>query len=674
MNTTTAWSMLQAAVVIFLVFVVIRAISIWFYRREMQALLDAAYVTSQTAHGTADWSRNAFPGVGPGSLFLGAVNGSAMYYDGDQHLITIAPTRTGKGTCHIIPNLLTYKGSMIVNDIKGENYELTEKKRREFGKVFCFAPFSETTDGFNPLDFVRRGTPAAFDDAMLLADMLIVSASSDDEGNHWKEAAKNLLAGLIGYVSETEVEGRRNMQRVRELLTLNQKAFMAFIQGAMADPSGPPYVVRAANMLLQKDIRERSGVVSTAQAQTSIWDSEPLARATQVSTFRIEELLDQVATLYIVVPPEHLSTYKSVLRVVLGLSLSIMTRKPPTRNENPIKAPPLTFLFDEFPSLGFMQPIVDAVAYLAGYGGRLWLFAQDLGQIREIYGDKTTSLQANCGARAFFGVADYDTAEYVSKMAGQKTVRTSSQSMKTSSIMFWDDIWQVGSQSLQYIGVPLITPDEVMRLPTWGEQQRQIIFLQGQAPVLALKIPYHVIDDWAAAAVRAPVSLPLDRPPMPPGSMPSNKPEPPSPRGRGAVAAVAKAKAHVATVAASSAHQDETIFLAAQNGTAYINEGNEGKGQGMTTDELIEETKVRAEQTHENMVNAASKLRMCEQELRQLEAEALTHEPGTPERQRLDFIIPHKRKVAENYRFIVEAGRTSLDAGKTVLNHLEGDE
>jgi type IV secretion system protein VirD4 len=471
----TVWSTLQIIIaVVFLVFLVY-AVIVSRQRRAIKALLDAAALSSTVAHGTADWNRNAFPGTRPGPLFLGAANGSAMYYDSDQHLIIIAPTRTGKGTCHIVPNLLTYQGSMVVNDIKGENFALTGQKRLEFGQVFRFAPFEEETDSFNPLDFVRRGTPAAFDDAMLLADMLVVPGK-DDEGNHWKESAKSLLAGLIGYVTESESIARRNMQRVRELLTLSQAEFLNFIQKKMA-ASKSAFVVRSANMLLQKSDRERSSVISTAQAQTSIWDSRPLAQATQISTFRLEELRDQLATLYIIVPPEHLSTYKSVLRVVLGLALSTMTRQSPKLSEQP----PLTFMFDEFPSLGYMQPIVDAIAYLAGYGCRLWLFAQDLGQIREIYSDKTTSLLANCGARSFFGVADYETAEYVSKMAGQKTVLTSTRSLKTSRVMFWDDIWQVESQNLQYTGVPLITPDEVMRLPIRGEDQRQIVFLQGQA-------------------------------------------------------------------------------------------------------------------------------------------------------------------------------------------------
>ncbi|MDC8012278.1 type IV secretory system conjugative DNA transfer family protein, partial [Tahibacter soli] len=351
MSLDTLWSVLQILFIIALAIFIAYAISVWRQRRDMQAILDAAVLSSANAHGTADWSRNAYPGIKPGPLFLGAANGSAMYYDGDQHLITVAPTRTGKGTCHIIPNLLTYQGSMVVNDIKGENYKLSGQKRYEFGKVFRFAPFEDETDQFNPLDFVRRGTPAAFDDAMLVADMLIVPGKDEEEGNHWKEAAKNLLAGLIGYVTETEEEGNRNMQRVRELLTLDQKAFLEFVRDDMA-ASNAAFVVRAANMLLQKADRERSGVISTAQAQTTIWDSEHLATATRGSSFHLEELRDEIATLYIIVPPEHLSTYKSVLRVMLGLALSTMTRQEPKQRSQP----PLTFIFDEFPSLGYMQP------------------------------------------------------------------------------------------------------------------------------------------------------------------------------------------------------------------------------------------------------------------------------------------------------------------------------
>jgi type IV secretion system protein VirD4 len=501
-NLTTAFSLL---VVIFLTY----CYSVWKQRRAMQALLESADAASRVAHGTADWNDRAFPATKAGALFIGAANGSAMFYEGDQHLITLAPTRTGKGTCHIVPNLLTYPGSVIVNDIKGENFALTHQKRLEFGQVFRFAPFDESTDSFNPLDFVRRGTPTAFDDAMLIADMMIVPSGSGDS-QYWEESARGLLAGLVLYVVEHEPDAsRKNLQRVRELLTRPPRQFLEFVEAKMA-ASPHAFVARSANMLLQKADKERSGVISTAQTHTAIWESPQLARATTISTFRIEELRDTVGSLYLVIPPEYLSTYKSVLRLMLGIAMSTMTRLPPTQSDRP-----LTFFVDEFPSLRYMQPIVDAIAYLAGYDCRLWLFAQDLGQIREVYRDKATSILANCGLRSFFGVADYETAEYVSKMAGRKTVLTSTRSLKTSRVLFWDDFWGLHTYNLQYSGVDLITPDEVMRLPVRGNHQRQIVFIQGQAPVFALKIPYHVIDQWRAAVVRAPVESAADLAPMP---------------------------------------------------------------------------------------------------------------------------------------------------------------
>lgn len=649
MNLDTLWSTFQVIVIVIVALVLVGAISVWRHRRAVQALLDAVEAGSETAHGTADWSRNAFPGIGRGSLFLGAANGSAMYYDGDQHLMTVAPTRTGKGTCHIVPNLLTYPGSVVVNDIKGENYKLTGSKRAEYGHVHRFAPFADDTDGFNPLDFVRRGTPAAFDDAMLVADMLIVPGKDEDEGNHWKEAAKNLLAGLVGYVAETEDEGKRNLQRVRELLTLDQKAFLEFVRDEMAT-SKPAFIVRAANMLLQKADRERSGVVSTAQAQTTIWDSEPLARATRVSTFRIEDLRNEGTSLYIIVPPEHLSTYKSVLRVILGLALSTMTRQEPQQE----KGPPITFVFDEFPSLGYMQPIVDAVAYLAGYGCRLWLFAQDLGQIREIYGDKTTSLLANCGARSFFGVADYETAEYVSKMAGQKTVRTSSKSFKTSKIMFWADVWGVESHSLQYVGAPLITPDEVMRIPVRGDQQRQIVFLPAQHPVLALKVPYQYVEAWAAATVRAPVSVLLDQGPMPPTDA-QDTPQQPE------VAA-----------ATGTAKQGTKIPLATQSKPAYIKGGNKRKGQGMAkTYESIDEIKASNERAHENMVDFAKFARKTEQQIQLYDRSIAAMNANDPRREEFEKTRARlQHSLARDHRMI-KISRQLLDGGAAIIESLE---
>ncbi|MCM0753621.1 hypothetical protein DEA98_29440 (plasmid) [Brucella pseudogrignonensis] len=56
------------------------------------------------------------------------------------HLLTMAPTRTGKGVGTIIPNLLTADRSVICIDPKGENAKVAARARQQFGPVHVLDP------------------------------------------------------------------------------------------------------------------------------------------------------------------------------------------------------------------------------------------------------------------------------------------------------------------------------------------------------------------------------------------------------------------------------------------------------------------------------------------------------------------------------------------------------
>ncbi|MDC8012274.1 type IV secretory system conjugative DNA transfer family protein, partial [Tahibacter soli] len=244
-----------------------------------------------------------------------------------------------------------------------------------------------------------------------------------------------------------------------------------------------------------------------------------------------------------------------------------------------------------------------------------------------------------------------------SKMVGQKTVLTSSQSFKTSKVMFWNDFWRIEAHNLQHVGVPLITPDEVMRVPVHGKEQRQIIFLQGQHPVFALKIPFHVVDAWAAAAVRAPVSVQLDQPPMPPSETAA-----PSPRSEG-MAAAASSAATIGPVG-----QGGKIPLATKQGSAYIKGGNKRKGQGMAkTYEFIDKVEESAERMHDGMVDAAREAKKYEQKARALESKLATLSPQDPSRGNLIKHLDLVRFLARTAHQDMAVGRQILDADNQVL-------
>ncbi|MCA3653532.1 MAG: type IV secretory system conjugative DNA transfer family protein [Methylobacterium sp.] len=363
------------------------------------------------------------------------------------HLLTIAPTRTGKGTCHIVPNLLLYGGSCLVIDVKGENYDLTARRRAAMfpgARVYRFAPLDEGSARYNPLDFIRvssagGSSPDSYADARLLADMLLPPKPKEE---YWDIEARNLLTLLIFYVAVrfSADDPRRTMREVMNLLfpaeqpgsdTKGIDRSLEIILAA-AETLKEPLLASLSSTFREHEPKVRSNIVSSCRADMQIWLSERLLQATEASDFLFSDLKSSMCrpaelnpaptSIYIVIPPQYLREYRGVMRMMVGLAVAELTRKAHWKNwEGWETAPPcdVMFLLDELPILGNMPPVVNGLAYLAGYGIQIWSFAQNIGQLKSAYGEDWQNFTANAGAISFFGVSDPDTADYVARLLGE---------------------------------------------------------------------------------------------------------------------------------------------------------------------------------------------------------------------------------------------------------------
>jgi len=414
-------------------------------------------------------------GLRRNGFILGKKNGRFIRFNKPGHLLTFAPTRSGKGVGAVIPNLLDHPGSVVVTDIKGENYHITAAYHRSLGRVAAFAPFDPGIESafYNPIDFIRAGTVNDVDDARLIAEMIVVT--DGQEPNHWEREARVLVMGLMLFIATDLPPHRRNLREARALLMRDHSGFDAVIN-AMRQ-SEHPTVVRVAEGFSQKEDKERSAVISTAQGCTEVFESPQLGTLTAKSTFRMEDLKNGVLSLYVIIPPEYVTVYRPFLRLMIGLATAAMSRNGKLPNHN------VLFLLDELPALGHMRPIEDGIGYLAGYGASLWLFVQDLDQLSQTY-KKWRSLIANCAVRQAFNVQDPDTAKLLSNMLGQRTVKVTNHGRSGRFGLFgWANSF---SENSSETGRPLLAPDEVMLLP----EDKELVFVQGCPPVLAEKVKY----------------------------------------------------------------------------------------------------------------------------------------------------------------------------------------
>jgi type IV secretion system protein VirD4 len=412
--------------------------------------------------------------------------GKPLRYDGPAHLLTMAPTRTGKGVGTIIPNLLTANRSVICIDPKGENAKIAGRARNRFGPVHVIDPFGVTgipSAAFNPLAMFDPASLDVAEEAATLAEALVYDAPGEAGDAHWNEEAKALIAGLLLCIVAEEPRERRTLSTLRDYLTITPAAFVALLTRMQGTTAAGGLIARAANRHIGKADREASGVLSAAQRHTHFLDSPRMTAVLDRSDFAFGDLKSRIATVFLVLPPDRLGTYARWLRLMVTQSLQEMARTPGK------PAVPVLYLLDEFAALGHLAPVEQAMGLMAGYGVQLWPILQDIHQLRATYGQRAGTFLSNAGVLQVFGVNDHDSARLVSDLLGQETVvfQTMSHALDSekSGLSFSD----------QHTGRALLTPDEVRNVP----QGRELLFLAGLRPIVADKLRYYADPEFAGS-------------------------------------------------------------------------------------------------------------------------------------------------------------------------------
>src|SRR5262249_22911205 len=251
-----------------------------------------------TTYGSAPWAdysdvKNSGLLTDKG-VVLGVYNGRYLRHHGPQHVLAVAPTRSGKGVGLVFPTLLTWPGSTVVHDMKGENWQLTAGWRSKFSHCLLFDPTNPLSARFNPLLEVRKGLPEVRD-VQNIADILVDPEGARERRDHWEKTAHALLTGAILHVLYAESEkplaraatsladpARSISRTLWIMLTTNHL-------GTEERPRSHPVVASIARELLNKTDNERSGVVSTAMSLLGLYRDPLIAGNTAQSDWRIAD-------------------------------------------------------------------------------------------------------------------------------------------------------------------------------------------------------------------------------------------------------------------------------------------------------------------------------------------------------------------------------------------------
>lgn len=470
-----------------------------------------------TLHGDARWATKQEAKrahlLDHEGLLLGKMGRDLVQFGGTEHVLLEAPTRAGKGVGVVIPNLLTWPDSVVVLDVKQENWEKSAGWRRQLGhRVYLFDPLDTQgrTARYNPFAYINRHDPVeVVDELQKIAAMLWPPPTSGE--SFWADSARTAFIGVAAYIAATEELPFTMGEVYRNFSAGDAKERFPKIIKQREEAGNPLSVacVSALNDWISSSANTFTGIRQSVSAKINLWLNPYVDAATSESDFDLREFRTKPITLYLGVSPDNMERMADVYNLLFQQLIDQNVRELPkaarapstfarligkltgkeakgTPGTHPLK---LLLLLDEFARLGRASVIAAGFSYVAGYGIRLMPVIQARGQLREVYGnDVTDEIVQNCGVELVFTPKANSVAKEISERLGNYDYAAQSRSKQT-----WDAF--EGSVSTSQQRRALMLPQELLLMP----EEDMIVLRAGIRPLKGKKLRYYQ-DKWMVDA------------------------------------------------------------------------------------------------------------------------------------------------------------------------------
>ena len=425
--------------------------------------------------------------MGSAGIIVGKLGRHFLQFPGQQSCLLAAPTRSGKGVSVVIPNLLNWPQSVVVLDIKLENFLLTSAFRARHGqKVFLFNPYAEDgrTHRWNPLDGISRNLNLRIGDLLTLAGSLY-PANPGDKDAFWADSAKNLFLGLALMVMESEGLPATLAEILRQSSGKGRglKEYLTErINGRNA--SGKSYsgdCLDALNRFLSASDNTLANIISSFTAPLVLFANPLVDAATSASDFDVSRVRDEKMSIYIGIAPNRLGDASLLLNVLFSQLINLNTRALPAEGRHPLQC---LLILDEFAALGKIGVLARANAFIAGYGLRLLTIVQSVAQLEGVYGPHDArTLVTNHAMQILFAPREQRDANAYSEMLGTYTAKATSTGRSVSRGL---GAGGSNSETVSDQRRPLLLAQELKAL----SDDEQIIVLENTKPILCAKAKF----------------------------------------------------------------------------------------------------------------------------------------------------------------------------------------
>ena len=419
-----------------------------------------------------------------------------LCYGGYQFVMLAAPTRSGKGVGVVIPNCLNYSDSLVVLDIKLENFDKTAGFRAKSGQeVYLFAPYDECeserqegkpapmrTHRYNPLGYVSSDPVDRIGDIDSIAQAFYNNPNSKDK--FFDEQAKDLFCGITMLVLETPGIPHTLGEVFRQSSGYGKalpEHLNEMIEKAKAE--GRPYsdeCVAAISRVCTLSDNTFAGVKGSMQVPLMPWANARVDAATSANDFDLRDVRKKRMTIYVGITPNKLAEAKNIINLFFDQLINLNTKTLPQQDKS-LKYQCLMIL-DEFTAAGKINQIAQSISYQAGYNMRVLTIIQNKSQLEDVYGKPgALTLMSNHALMIMYApspVVQSDANEY-SEMLGYQTVKNTSHSRSFGKQGSRSDSTSDQKRAL-------MLPQELKEMDMWEE----IVSLEHTKPIRCGKIKY----------------------------------------------------------------------------------------------------------------------------------------------------------------------------------------
>lgn len=444
-------------------------------------------------------------GEGQPGILIGRHRGKFLSLPGQLSVMLSAPTRSGKGVGVVIPNLLNWPDSVVVLDIKGENYDITAGYRAAHGQVvYAFSPFDEDARShrWNPLNAVRSSPLHRVGDLLTIGQVFFPNDGGGTSSEaFFNDQARNLFLGLGLVLLETPSLPRTIGEMLRHS-SGKGRSLKDHLSGLVAQrrEEGNPLsdeCAYALQRLLSNSENTLSSVVATFNAPLTIFVDAVVDAATSADDFRLEDVRRRRMSVYVRIPPNRLANARPLLNLFFSQLVSLNTQALP--EQDPTLKVQCLLVNDEFTAMGRVGVITNAAAFLAGYNLRLLTVVQAMSQLDAVYGDKEArTFATNHGLQILYAPREQRDADEYSAMLGHFTERATSRGRSRS---FSGHGHSTVSRNESEQRRALLLPQEFKELGS----ERLVVIFENCKPILGEKIRYYRDKAFTSRLLPAPV-------------------------------------------------------------------------------------------------------------------------------------------------------------------------